>query len=247
MKRLYIVAMAIMMALSTGFAQEKTAVNSGKKEQKELREDKNDRVNQQQERRKEREELRKMAEKERKHHVDRTVAKEAKRLEKEGWQVRPGSPSIEAQLEQNYTLRNQYDEDLYPKYIMGEASSKGGNYDAAKTAARSLAINNLAGQIQTEVTALIENTVVNKQITEDEAYSLTETTMKSMSLISQSIGRTIPVMELHRSTGKNVVEVLVVIAYSGDEAKKVARKAILQQLEEKGEKLQEQMDKVLGL
>ena len=221
MKRIYILILAVMVAMSAGFAQDKA--------------------------RKEREEIRKMAEKELNSRVDKTVAKEAKKLEKDGWKVRPGALPLEKQLEKSYMMQYEYDEDLYPKYIMGEATSVGENYDAAKTTAMSLAINNLAGQIQTEVTALIENTVVNKQLTAEEAVSISETVMSSKQLISQTLGRTLPVMECFRLNGKNNTEVLMRIAYKGTEAKRVAADAVRKKLDEKGEKLSEQLDKILGL
>ena len=115
--------------------------------------------------------------------MDKLAAKEAKKLEKEGWTVRPGSLPLEQQLAKSYELQSKVDDDMYPMYIMGEATSVGENYDAAKVAATSLAMNNLAGQIQTELTALIENTVVNKQLTSEEAVSISETVMSSKSLI----------------------------------------------------------------
>lgn len=42
-----------------------------------------------------------------------------------------------------------------------------------------LAKQNLAGQIQTEVTALIENTVANKQLSQEQAASVTQSVMAS--------------------------------------------------------------------
>ena len=129
---------------------------------------------------------------------------------------------------------------------MGEASSVGENYDAAKTAATSLAITNLAGQIQTEVTALVENTVGNKQLSAEEAASITESVMASKNLISQSIGRTIPVMECYRINKKKNNEVLVRLAYNAEMAKAAAKKAVREELEKKGNNLHEQLDKVLG-
>ena len=51
-------------------------------------------------------------------------------------------------------------------------------------------------EIQTEITALVENTVANKQLAEEEAASIAETVLASKNLISQSIGRVIPVVEL---------------------------------------------------
>lgn len=225
MKKIMMVAMALIVACGLAFADNKS-------EQKEIR--------------KERQEIRKLAKKELTARVDKVTKKEAKRFTKEGWQVKPGALPLEKQLERAYLMQYEYDENLFPKYIMGEASSVGGNYDAAKTAAISLAITNLAGQIQTEVTALVENTVGNKQLSAEDAASITETVMSSKNLISQSIGRTIPVMECYRINSKKNNEVLVRLAYSAEMAKEAVRKAVRQELEKKGENLHEQLDKVLG-
>lgn len=179
--------------------------------------------------------------------VDHATAKEAKRLEKEGWTVRPGALPLESQLQKSYDLQRKVDDDMYPMYIIGEATSVGQNYDAAKTAATSLAMNNLAGQIQTELTALIENTVVNKQLTSEEAVSISETVMSSKTLISQSLGRTMPVVECYRINAKKNTEVLIRVAYSVKKAKQQAMKVVKQELERKGEKVNDQLDELLGL
>jgi len=224
MKKMMMVAMALIVACSASFAEQS--------EQKEIR--------------KERQEISKLAKKELNAKVTKTTKKEAKRLKKEGWVVTPGALPIEKQLERSYLMEFEYEENLYPKYIMANAQSIGENYDAAKTAATSLAITNLAGQIQTEVTALIENTVGNQQLSANEAASLTETVMASKNLISQSIGRVIVVVECYRELKNHNKEVMVRIAYNGDMAKEAAKKAIRQQLEEKGQDLHDQLDKVLG-
>lgn len=224
MKKLMMVAMAMIVAVGACYAEQS--------EQKEIR--------------KERQEIRKLAKKELNEKVDKVVKKEAKRLAKEGWEVKPGALPMEKQLERGYLMQYEYDEDLFPKYLMGEASSVGENYDAAKTAALSLAITNLAGQIQTEVTALVENTVANRQLSANEAASIVETVQASKNLISQSIGRVIPVMECFRINSKKNNEVLVRIAYNAEMAKEAAKKAVREELEKKGENLHEQLDKVLG-
>ena len=225
MKKMLMVAMAVIIACSFAFAAETNDL-------KEIR--------------KERTEILKMAKKDLNSRVDKIVKKEAKRLKKEGWDVKPGALPLEKQLERSYLMQYEYGEDLYPKYIMGEASSVGENYDAAKTAAMSLAITNLAGQIQTEVTALVENTVANNQMSSEEAASITETVMTSKNLISQSIGRVQTVVECYRINSKNNNEVLVRIAYNGEMAKQAAVKALRKQLEEKGGDLHDQLDKALG-
>ena len=66
---------------------------------------------------------------------------EAKKLEKEGWQVAPGALPLEKQLDRSYMMQYEFDESLYPKYIMGEAMSIGTNYDGAKMQARCKPLN----------------------------------------------------------------------------------------------------------
>lgn len=143
-------------------------------------------------------------------------------------------------------MQYEYDSDLYPRYIMGEAMSAGGNYDAAKLQALELAKQNLAGQIQTEVTAFIENTVANKQMDEGDAASITQSISAAKNLISQSLGRTIPVVEAYRTLSNKNKEVLVRIAYNSDMAKKVAREAVKKDLEKKGDDLHKKLDELLG-
>lgn len=222
MKKLLVLAMAMLVACTASFAQDAKEIK------------------------KERQTIQKLAKKQLDARVGKTTRKEAKRLKKEGWVVTPGALPLEKQLERSYLMEYEYDADLYPKYIMANAQSVGENYDAAKTAATSLAITNLAGQIQTEVTALVENTVANNQLAAEDAASITETVMASKNLISQSIGRVITTVECYRVLDNKNREVMVRIAYNGDMAKQVAKKVIREELEKKGEKLHNQLDEVLG-
>ena len=196
--------------------------------------------------RKERQENRKASKKDMNEKATKTARKDAKKLKKEGWITVPGALPLEKQLDKSYMMQMEYDEDMYPKYLMGEAMSIGENYDAAKMQALELAKQNLAGQIQTEVTALIENSVANKQLANEDASSLTQSIMGAKNLISQSIGRTIIVMECYRvKTNKNK-EVLVRIAYNGAMAKAAAKRAIQDELKSKSEDLQKKLDQLLG-
>lgn len=195
---------------------------------------------------KERKELAKASKGELDKKASKAARKEAKKLKKAGWQTVPGALPLEKQLDKSYLMQYEYDADMYPKYIMGEAMSIGNNYDAAKMQALELAKQNLAGQIQTEVTALIENTVANEQMAAEDAASVTRTIMASKNLISQSIGRTISVVEAYRTLNNKNKEVLVRIAYSGDMAKNIAKKVVKEELEKKGEVLHDKLDKALG-
>ena len=222
MKKIMMVAMTVIVAISSVYAADKDVY-------------------------KERQAIRKMAKSELTAKSSKEAKKGAKEFIKEGWKVNPGALPIEKQLEKSYLMQYEYDESMFPKYIMGEARSVGENYDAAKMAATSLAITNLAGNIQTEVTGMIDNEVDNGQLSKGDAASMTETVSRSKNLISQSIGRTIPVMEIYRINSKKNYEVLVRIAYNAEMAKEAAKKAVREDLKKKGSDLSEKLDKLLGI
>ncbi len=195
---------------------------------------------------KERKELMKASKAELNEKSTKAARKDAKRYKKEGWQTAPGALPIDKQLDKSYLLHYQYDDNMYPKYIMSEAMSIGENYDAAKMQAMELAKQNLAGQIQTEVTALIDNEVANEQLTAEEAASITQSISAGKNLIMQSIGRVIPVMELYRVKKNQNREVLVRIAYNSEMAKAAVKKTIREDLEKRGDDLRERLDKIMG-
>lgn len=198
------------------------------------------------EQRKERKEITKASKSQLDEKASKAARSEAKKMKKAGWLTAPGALPVEKQLDKSYMMQYEYDEEMYPKYIMGEGMSIGSNYDAAKMQALELAKQNLAGQIQTEVTALVENTVANEQLQGEQAESITRSVMAAKNLISQSLGRVIPVVEVYRTLSNKNKEVLVRIAYSGDAAKKVAKNAIKKDLEKRGDNLHEKLDELLG-
>lgn len=198
------------------------------------------------EQRMERLEITKASKKELNEKASKNARKEAKKLTKEGWRTAPGALPLEKQLDKSYIMQFQYDSEGFPQYFMAEAMSVGGNYDAAKMQALELAKQNLAGQIQTEITALIENTVANEQMDQGDAASITRSVMASKNLISQSIGRVVPVVETYRVVNGNNKEVLVRIAYNQDMAKAAAKRAIKQDLEQRGDSLHNKLDDLLG-
>lgn len=194
----------------------------------------------------ERKEIRKLAKSDLKEKASKSARKEAKKLQKEGWTIAPGALPIDKQLDKSYLMQMEYDDNMFPKYLMGEAMSIGENYDAAKMQALELAKQNLAGQIQTEVTALIENTVANKQLQAEEAASVVQSISAGKNLISQSIGQVITVMEVYRSAKNKNKEVLLRIAYNAAMAKQAAKKAVREELEKKGGELHQKLDNLLG-
>ena len=195
---------------------------------------------------KERKEIKKASKAELGEKATKTARKAAKRLAKEGWTTTPGALPLEKQLDKSYLMQMEYDENMFPKYLMGEAMSIGENYDAARLQAMELAKQSLAGQLHTEVTALIENTVSNKQLAAEEAASVTQIISAGKNLISQSIGRVLTVVEMYRVLGNKNKEVSLRIAYNAEMAKQAAKKAVRQELEKKGDDLHKKLDELLG-
>lgn len=223
MKKLLLVAVAAFLASTTTFAQEKSP--------KEIY--------------KERKEILKYSAKQLDVKASKDARKEAKRLSKEGWKAMPGALPLEKQLDRSYKMQNEFTDDLYPKFILGSASSTGSNYDAAKIEASNLAIQDLASRIQQETTSLIESNVSNAQLGEGEATSVTKTVMANKALISQSIGRTLTVVEAYRDLPGGQKEVMVRLAYSGDLAKKQVRDMLTKELVKEGKELSKELDNML--
>lgn len=170
---------------------------------------------------------------------------EAKRLKKEGWKVTPGSLSLEKQVDRSMLMQYELDESGYPLYVIGQAMSIGESYDAAKMQALELARLDAASKLQAEIAAHVKNTLANEQLTDAQAASVAQTISASQSLISQSMGRIITVVEAYRDLDKNK-EVLVRIAYNHNMALESAKKVIRKDLEAKGDGLHNELDEKLG-
>lgn len=176
--------------------------------------------------------------------VSKYAKKEAKKLAKEGWLVSPGGLPLEKQLDKSYMMQYEYEESGLPKYIFGQATSVGSVYDAAKMQATNNAKIELAGYIESEITALTESTLGNAQITPEQAASINKAVQSSKSLIANKLGRVIPITECYRKVNKNSVEVQVRIGYNTKLAMEAAKEIVKKRLEDIGQDLHEQIDKM---
>ncbi len=196
---------------------------------------------------KERQAVQKLSEKERSAKVAKDIKKQVKQMEKEGWKVNMGALSLEKQWEKSQQM--QYEIDMnsgLPKYIMGEGKVISSNYSAGKNQAMAQAKTELAGNIATEVAALIENKTGNNELGQKEAASYSESVQAAKQMIAQSIGRTIPVVECYRELSNGNVEVQVRVFYNIEMSLQAAKRAMKEELEKKGDKLADQLDKLLG-
>lgn len=174
--------------------------------------------------------------------IKKIAKKEAKNLKKEGWLVNPGALPLEQQLIRAYTMRYQKDDEGYDKFIVGEGKSTAEAYDAAKMQANERAKQEIASKTQTELVSEIKSTVSNEQLTPEEANTVIEVIEASRSVIAQSIGRLIPMMEAHRKLKTNNVEVLVQVAYNVNNVKKAAKQAIRNEMKKRGNEMHKKLE-----
>ena len=174
--------------------------------------------------------------------IPKVVKKEASLLRKEGWTVLSGMMSIVSQL--NKSL--QYKDNLFPKYVMGEAMARGDSYDGVKMHALELAkVNLVARIIQDEVRSLFQNAVAKGVLTQVQFDSIIQNLKTSKLLISQNIGTTITVLEVYRTLVNKNIEVLVRIACESYSVKEIIKKIIRSGLGNSDELLLKKIDEIL--
>lgn len=189
------------------------------------------------------EKIMKQLKKELKDKPAKEVRKECKKLKKQGYYVAPGI-MMEKMLETSYLRRMEMDDQGYPRWMTGEASSVAQTKISAKNQAMEAAKLELAGKIETNVVALIEQSLANNQIDQEEAASLTKTVTGAKNIISQKLGRVVVFFEAYKDIGRNV-ESTVTIGYDSRTAYAAVKQTIKEELEDEADAIHEKLDKML--
>lgn len=185
----------------------------------------------------EKQEKTEQAQKELNQKASKAARKEAKALVKDGWTTAPGAIPLEKQLDRSYIMQMEVNSDLTPAYIMGEGMSIGESYDAAKVQALALAKQQIASSMESEIAAMVNSELANRQLSGDDAATISEVVQKSKSIFSQHLGRVLTVVECYRTLSNKNKEVLVRIAYSSEEAAKNAKESVYEELRSKLDKI----------
>lgn len=171
---------------------------------------------------------------------------QAKQMTKDGWRVMPGQLILEQQIERSALFQNQFEDDLItPKYVWGDATTTANNYDAGKMQALELARQNMAGSIEQNITQIIEHKVDNHQGGKRIATSLANSLKQAMTYVETKLGQSTPVIETYRKLSNGDIEVRVQIFYSMDEARRIAREAIREQMEKNGQTMSAEQENLL--
>lgn len=174
----------------------------------------------------------------------KNARKEAKKLEKEGFKTPVGKLPLAKQIETSWEKQAELDINGNPYWYIASSRIIGVNQSSAAMQATNTAKIELAGQIQTKVSQLIEAKVANDDMGQEEAAGLSNVVASSKSIIFSTLGRIIPLVEVYRTLPNQNVEVMVTIGYSIQEANKQAVNAIRKELEAKSEGLVKELDKL---
>lgn len=166
--------------------------------------------------------------------IAKEAKKEAKRLKKEGWSAPAGNLPLERQLAQAYKLQAEVNNDMQPKYIFGQAISGGSFYDAAKMQAVELAKAELASNILTDLTTIVNVKLENRQISADQATSASEIIKEGEAVVSQQLVSPIPLVEIYRTLKDGTVEVQIRFAYEKEKGIKTGMNALSTEFEKEG-------------
>lgn len=186
-----------------------------------------------------RQKLAKMATKEIEKYICSVVKKEVKRMQKEGWKPLPGTLSLAIQEDELYRRRFE-SQGNFPRYILGQGSSKSKTLNQARQQAITNASMDLASNIGTEVVSLTETSESNAEYSAEEQQSLEKFVQNTQTMVRQYLGRTEVIFEAYRVVD-GTTEVVVYVCCDGTKAKE----AILNSIGEDSSKLRNKLENLM--
>ncbi|MBQ3362200.1 MAG: hypothetical protein IJG46_08715 [Prevotella sp.] len=178
--------------------------------------------------------------------ASKDARKEAKRLQKEGWQAFPGGLPMDKQVDRVYMYLESFDDDLNPQYVDGSGTATGESYAAAQAQATELARIELASKIGSEATGIIDNMLGNKMLANDQAASVTTYLSENKTIFSQKLGRVQTPLQLRRELKNKNKEVTVRMIAKRSDILEIAKQAIRDQLEKDGKQLSDELKAYFG-
>lgn len=182
----------------------------------------------------------------RKDKVVKEAKKEAKKWMKQGYQNMPGNLTLPQQFERAMVKRVMVTEEGLQRYVSVTSSAISGSESVAQANAMDNARALLAGQIQSEVSALISSNKANTGYSATEIETIDEFVSSSKTLIQAELGVIDPVIEMSRRVDDKF-EFRYTILYDFKEARQITKNIIKRNLEDKLSKNEEELNKILGL
>jgi len=172
--------------------------------------------------------------------------KEAKKLTKDGWYVPPGSLPLDKLIENAWMKQLEMKEDGSVRYIFADGNGVAESKSAAELQAIELGKLLLAGQIETQMNALISANVGNAQLTTEEAASVTEVVASAKNIIATELGYVNPSFKLYKDIKKGTIEVQSRLFYDTEQSLQIAKKVVREEIKNKLKLNEEKLEKLMG-
>lgn len=177
----------------------------------------------------------------------REARQQAKDYERDGWEVPAGSLPMEKSLEKAWIKQYEENDEGQLRYITADGNAIAGNRNAAESQAIDMAKFQLAGLLETRVAGLVSQNVANTELSDQEAESISELVQNSKNIIVKRLGYVQPFFKMHRRLDNGNVEVSVKVFYDSENAMRIAREAVRDDLREKLDLNEEDLRNLVGL
>jgi hypothetical protein len=177
--------------------------------------------------------------------ASKEATKEAKKMQKDGWNVAPGSVPLDRIVQNAWMKQLMVDDNGNPRYIYADGNAVAETKSAAEMQAIELGKLQLASMIQSNLNTLISANVGNAQLSTQEAATVTEVVLSSKNQIAVELGYVDPTFKLFRNIGKDKVEVQVRLFYDIRQSLEIAKKVIRNELKTKLKLNDERLEKLM--
>lgn len=171
--------------------------------------------------------------------------KAAKKLAKEGWKVMPGKLPLQRQLQDTQYAELDTNDEGGKLFFVGMHQAIGGSYSAAKQIADTRARGELAQAVYSQVKQSIEDKVAHLDLGDGDIETIEEFVSASKSIVSAQLKEVVPVLEMYRELDNNRYEVRVAVKMDAEQAMKLAKSGLKNELMIKSQKLAESLDVIL--
>ncbi|MBE6188569.1 MAG: hypothetical protein E7143_05545 [Rikenellaceae bacterium] len=149
----------------------------------------------------------------------------------EGWKVAPGNSTMAEQIIMQKEYAKKVNNEGEPLYVFGESTAVGQTFKAAQLSVMRGVKMNALEQLDTEITAIIQNDLANKQQNLDKAVSVDKVLNRTKEVISNRLPRGIKVVTVYRELKTKNVEVRAMYAYNYDKVHDMLAAAASEALE----------------
>lgn len=149
----------------------------------------------------------------------------------DGWKVAPGNLSMAEQILMQKEYVKKVNNEGEPLYVFGESTAVGQTFKAAQLSVMRGVKMNALEQLDTEITAIIQNDLANKQQSLDKAISVDKVLNRTKEVISNRLPRGIKVVTVYRELKTKNVEVRAMYAYNYDKVNEMIAAAASEALE----------------